>query len=154
MKLFHTTNPNSTKTMPSNPTVFASSATLSNDAVLTNDYLVVVVLINWRKSLASSHRSLSRKSSSFFPAKSIVPIVFSASRENHDLLIVSLLVSSSAWWRRRLSELQWWTYSGEWKILSMDGEERERENLRLIFDEIISKREFNLFGYLVEDHRD
>ena len=31
---------------------------------------------------------------------------------------------------------------------------RERENLRLIFDEIISKREFDLFGYLVEDHRD
>ena len=35
----------------------------------------------------------------------------------------------------------------------MEGEERERENLRLIFDEIISKREFNLFGYLVENHR-
>ena len=34
----------------------------------------------------------------------------------------------------------------------MEGEERERENLRLIFDEIISKREFDLFGYLVEDH--
>ena len=51
---------------------------------------------------------------------------FSASREKHDLLVVGLLVSSDAWWRRRLSELWRWTYGGEWEILSMDGEERER----------------------------
>ena len=75
MKSFHTTNPNSTKTMPSNPTVSASSATPSNDIVLTNDYLVViVVLINWRESLASSHRSLSRKSSSFFRQNPLFPL--------------------------------------------------------------------------------
>ena len=36
---------------------------------------------------------------------------------------------------------------------SIHGRWKERENLRLIFDEIISKREFDLFGYLVEDHR-
>ena len=61
--------------MPSNPTVSASSATPSNDIVLTNDYLVViVVLINWRESLASSHRSLSRKSSSFFRQNPLFPL--------------------------------------------------------------------------------
>ena len=41
-----------------------------------------------------------------------------------------------------------------WRVKRERERERERENLRLIFDEIISKREFNLFGYLVEDHRD
>ena len=110
---FHTTNPNSTKTMPSNPTVSASSATPSNDAILTNDYLVVViVLINRRESLVSSHRSLSRRSSSFFRQNPLFPC-FSASREKHDLLVVGLLVSSNAWWRRRLNELWRWTYGGE-----------------------------------------
>ena len=105
-KSFNTTNPNSTKTMPSNPTISTSSATPSNDVVLTNDYLVIViVLINRRKSLASLHRSLSCRSSSFFLTKSIVPIVFTASREKYNLLVVGLLVSVDAYWRRRLSEL-------------------------------------------------
>ena len=47
-----------------------------------------------------------------------------------DLLAIVLLVSFGAWWRRRLSELQRWTYSGKWEILSMEGEERERERER------------------------
>ena len=73
-KSFHTTNPNSTKTMLSNPTISASSATRSNDAILTNDYLiVVVVLINQRESLALSHRSLSCRSSSFFRQNPLFP---------------------------------------------------------------------------------
>ena len=73
-KSFHTTNPNSTKTMPSNPTVSTSSATPSNDAVLTNNYLVVVVVvINRRESLASSHHSLSRRLSSFFQRNPLFP---------------------------------------------------------------------------------
>ena len=73
-KSFHTTNPNSTKTMSSNPTVSTSSATPSNDAVLTNNYLVVVVVvINRRESLASSHHSLSRRLSSFFQRNPLFP---------------------------------------------------------------------------------
>ena len=74
-KSFHTTNLNSTKMMPSNSTVSASSATPSNDIVLTNDDLVVIViLINQRESLASLHRSLSRKSSSFFRRNPLFPL--------------------------------------------------------------------------------
>ena len=42
----------------------------------------------------------------------------------------------------------------QWRVRdSIHGWWKEGENLRLIFDEIISKREFDLFGYLVEDHR-
>ena len=134
-KPFHTTNPNSTKTTPSNPTVSASSATPSNDAVLTNDYLlIVVVFINQREILALSHRSLSRKSSSFFWRNRLFPS-FSPHQKRSAIYspwsacccFACELVSFGAWWRRRLSELRRWTYSGEWEILSMDGEERERE---------------------------
>jgi len=39
----------------------------------------------------------------------------------------------------------------QWRV--RDSSE-DRENLRLVFDEIIWKRKFDLFGYLVEDHRD
>ena len=134
-KPFHTTNPNSTKMTPSNPTVSASSATPSNNAVLTNDYLlVVVVLINWRESLTLSHHSLSRKSSLFFQRNRLFPS-FSPHQERSMICSpwsacrcsACELVSSGAWWRRRLNELRRWTYSEEWEILFMDGEERERE---------------------------
>ncbi|KAL4637194.1 hypothetical protein ACB092_03G062600 [Castanea dentata] len=89
-KPFHNTNPNSTKTMTSNPTVFASSATPSNNVILTNDYLlVVVILINREFGLVTSFSLTQAKF--VFPVKSIVPIVLSASREKHNLLALICL---------------------------------------------------------------
>ena len=89
-KSFHTTNPNSIKMMPSNSIVSASSATPSNDAVLTNDYLVVIViLINQRESLASLHHSLSRKLSSFFRRNPLFPLfpLFSLHQEKSTICL-------------------------------------------------------------------
>ena len=86
-KSFHTTNLNSTKMMPSNSTVSASSATPSNDIVLTNDDLVVIViLINQRESLAPLHRSLSRKSSLFFRRNPLFPL-FSLHQERSTIYL-------------------------------------------------------------------
>ena len=76
--------------MPSIFTVSAYSATPSNDVVLTNDYLVVVViLINQRESLASLHRSLSCKSSSFFRQNPLFPL-FSLHQER-SMICLSLV---------------------------------------------------------------
>ena len=73
--------------MPSIFTVSAYSATLSNDVVLTTDYLVVVViLINQRESLASLHCSLSRKSSSFFRRNPLFPL-FSLHQERSTICL-------------------------------------------------------------------
>ena len=139
MKSFHTTNPNSTKTMPSNPTVFASSATPSNNAVLTNNYLViVVVLINLRESLASLHRFLSHRSSSFFQQN---PLFSSFSPHQERSTICSLLVC--LWALMRGGEEGW--------VSSSDGPTVESE--RFYRWTVKREREFDLFGYLVEDHQ-
>ena len=132
-KMFHTTNPNPTKTKLLNPTISTSSATPSNDAILTKDYpfLLLLLLINRRESLALSHRSLSRKSSLFFQWNPLFPS-FSPHQERS--MIYSLLVCL---WAPVHSGEEGWVSSGNGPTMEIQGgwRERERENLRLIFDE-------------------
>ena len=115
-------------TTPSNSTISTSSTTPSNNVVLTNDYLlVVVVLINRRESLASSHCSLSRRSSLFFQWNPLFPS-FSPHQERSMI--------SSPWYACRWSTCKLrcvvenkaeWAPAMDLQWRSMEGVERKRE---------------------------